>query len=99
MKSAQIPPDEFPRLEALRRYGVLDSLPEISYERITKLAASHFGAPIALVSLIDAKRQWFESCVGMSSADVDRKIAFCAHTILSDEVLIVPDTLEDPRLR
>ncbi len=97
VKSAQIPSNEVPRLEALRRYSVLDTPPEVSFDRITKLAASHFSVPIALVSLIDAKRQWFKSCVGMSPAEVDRKIAFCAHAILSDEVLIVPDTQEDTR--
>ena len=99
MMSAPIPPNETARLKALKRYAVLDTPPDVSLDRITRSAAHHFAVPIALISLIDQKRQWFKSCIGMSAADVDRKIAFCAHAILSDEVLIVPDAQNDSRFR
>ena len=96
---APVPPNETARLNALKRYAVLDTPPEGSFDRITRSAAHRFAVPIALVSLIDQKRQWFKSCIGMSAADVDRKITFCAHAILSDEVLIVLDTRNDARFR
>ena len=96
---ASIPPDETARLKALQRYAVLDTPPEDGFDRITRSAAHRFEVPIALISLIDQKRQWFKSCLGMSATEVDRKIAFCAHAILADEVLVVPDTWSDPRFR
>ena len=98
MKSAKVPACEQARLEALRRYVALDTPREPIFDRITKLAASVFEAPTAWISLLDRERQSFKSCVGMNNlGDVDRKITFCAHTILSDGVLIVPDTWQDPR--
>ena len=98
MKSAKIPSCEPARLEALRRYAALDTPREPVFDRITRLAASVFGVPIAWVSLLNRERQCFKSCVGMNHpGGVDRKIAFCAHTILSDEVMVVPDTWQDPR--
>ena len=94
---APIRRNEASRLKALRRYAVLDSPPEAGFDRITHLASCLFGTPIVLISLIDRKRQWFKSCVGLEPMEVDREISFCAHAILSDGVLVVPDTLEDPR--
>ena len=95
------PPNEIERVRALARYQVLDTAPEASFDRITSLAARLFEVPIALVSLIDAQRQWFKSCVGMDAGapDVDRTIAFCAHTILRDDALVVPNALLDERFR
>ena len=89
--------NEASRLKALRRYAILDSPPEASFDRITYLASCLFETPIALISLIDQKRQWFKSCVGLEPTEVSREIAFCAHAILADDVLVVPDALEDPR--
>ena len=97
MKSAKIPPCEQARLEALRRYAALNTPREPLFDRITKLAASVFEAPIAWISLLDRERQSFKSCAGMNNpGDVDCKIAFCAHTILHDDVMVVPDTWQDP---
>ena len=87
-----IPPNGTLRLEALARYAILDTAPEASFERITTLAARLFAVPIALITLVDQKRQWFKSCLGMDRSETPRDIAFCAHTILSNEVLMVPDT-------
>lgn len=98
--SAPLPPHESARLASLRTYGVLDSPPEKSFDDLTLLAAHVCGTPIALVSLVDESRQWFKSRIGVSAAETARDVAFCAHTILQqDEVLVVQDATLDPRFK
>jgi len=94
-----VTPSEIARLAALREYGVLDTPPEPAFDRITELAAELFDAPIALVSLVDAERQWFKSTVGLETAETPREHAFCDHTIRTDEVMVVPDAQADGRFR
>ena len=93
--------DETDRLMALKSYLILDSNREPAFERLTGLAQRFFDVPIALVSLIDIGRQWFMSNRGLGDVrETPRKVAFCAHAIQSTEdLLIVPNTLEDPRFR
>ena len=90
---------ELNRLQALRSYRVLDTGRKASFERLTALAARIFDVPICLVSLVDLGRQWFASNRGLDDTrETPRKVAFCAHAILSEmDVFIVPDTLDDPR--
>ena len=96
MKAA-LPVTEEKRLAELRSYQILDTLPEPSYDDISVLAAEICGTPIAAVSLIDANRQWFKSKVGLEASDLPRDMAFCAHTILTSDVLVVNDTRSDER--
>ncbi len=90
--------NETARLEALRRYNILDTPPELAFDRITSLAARLFDVPIALVSLIDASRGWFKSCYGFDLREVQRDATICNFALLSDEVLVIPDTRQDRRL-
>ena len=96
-KSAALPADEERRLLALRQSGVLDTEPEERFDRYTRIAAALFDVPIALVSLVDRDRQWFKSRWGVDASETDRDLAFCAHTILGNEVMQVPDALADDR--
>ena len=97
MPAAPIPANEQERLQALRRYHILDTMPEAAFDRITRTAAKFFGVPIALVSLVDQNRQWIKSCCGLEVCQTSRDVAFCAHTILANEPFIVEDATLDPR--
>ena len=97
MQSASVSPDEDIRLAALDRLHLLDTPAEERFDRITRTAVHGFHVPIALISLIDANRQWFKSCQGLSTKETPRSISFCAHAIMGDDVLVVPDTQLDPR--
>jgi PAS domain S-box-containing protein len=89
--------DEIGRLEALSRYEVLNTDPEAAYDRITRIARTVFDAPIGLISLVDSERQFFKSKVGLELNQTPREQSFCAHGILQDEALVVPDALADGR--
>lgn len=97
MQIAPFPTDESARLNALCRYQILDTEPELAFDDLTNLAASLCNTPIALISLLDAKRQWFKSKVGIDVAETPREVSFCSHAILQPEILIVPDALRDKR--
>jgi diguanylate cyclase (GGDEF)-like protein len=97
MKKPPIPPDEAQRLESLRRLAILDTPAEERFDRITRTAARLFDAPIALVTLVDASRQWFKSAQGLDLMETPRDVSFCAHALLGDEPFVVPDTKRDPR--
>jgi len=91
------PANEAERLEALRRYSILDTPAEAAFDRITALAARLFNMPIALVSLVDQSRAWFKSSYGFNRHEVAREATLCSFAILVNEILVVPDTRKDPR--
>jgi signal transduction histidine kinase/CheY-like chemotaxis protein len=97
MISAAIPDNELHRLKALRDLEILDTPPEKCFDRVTAMAARHFGVPICVVSLVDEHREWFKSTCGLPAKEGDRSVAFCAHTILSGDVLVIEDALHDKR--
>jgi serine/threonine protein kinase len=94
---ALTPPNEAERLEALRQYRILDTDPEQAFDDLTFLASHVCGTPIALITLVDADRQWFKSKVGLSLQETARNISFCTHTIMQTDVLMVPDAQQDER--
>lgn len=96
-RNALVPLDEERRLRALQQTGLLDTQPEERFDRFTRIAAALFEVPIALVSLVDKDRQWFKSRTGMVASETGRDEAFCAHVILGEDVMQVPDALVDDR--
>ena len=97
MPSALIPPDESSRLQELRSYDVLDSLPEAALDDLTRLASYICQTPMALITLVDESRQWFKSVIGLEGTQTSRDAAFCAHAILGKELFVVADALKDDR--
>ncbi len=96
--TAPLPENEAARLAALYRYNLLDTAPEAAFDDLTLLAAQLCNTPIALISLVDAKRQWFKAKIGLTLTEMPRAVSFCAYAILQpDEVFVVPDALADPR--
>ncbi|HEX4872486.1 MAG TPA: PAS domain S-box protein [Nevskiaceae bacterium] len=96
--AAALPEREAERLAALQGSGLLDTRPELAFDRLTQLASRLLDMPIALVSLVDEHRQWFKSAVGLAASETPRDVAFCAHAVLEpDQVLEVPDARLDPR--
>jgi anti-sigma regulatory factor (Ser/Thr protein kinase) len=93
-----MPIDEAPRLEALRRYKILDTDSERAFDDLTLLASHICGTPIALISLVEEHRQWFKARIGITASETARDISFCTHAIQTPgEIMIVPDALNDKR--
>lgn len=91
------PADEVERLLSLRAYSILDTDPEAAFDGLAKIAAHIFGAPIGLVSLVDADRQWFKARYGLDAPETPRDISFCGHAVADGRGLVVPDAHEDER--
>ncbi|MCE4291494.1 PAS domain S-box protein [Xanthomonas hortorum pv. vitians] len=92
-----MPANDALRVEAVRRLGVLDTEPEAEFDDIAWLAAHVSGAPMALVSLLDADRQWFKARCGTDLEGTPRSVSFCSYAVMGTELLEVPDAEADPR--
>ena len=85
------------RLQVLWQYEVLDTVPEEVFDDLTELAARICEAPIALISLVDEKRQWFKSRIGLTMQETSRDVSFCAHAIRQPDLFVIPDATQDER--
>ncbi len=85
------------RLAAVDALQIIGSRPDPIIDRICSLASEMFSVPISVVSVIGRDEQWFKAKVGIDLAGTSRDVAFCNHTILSDDLLVVPEALNDPR--
>ena len=97
MKIATLPADEELRLLDLHSYEILDSAPEREFDELVQLASHICDCPISVITFVDSDRQWFKARLGMEPQQTSRNAAFCAHTILADETMIIENALEDER--
>lgn len=96
--NATVPENESARLEALRDYGILDTLPEKNYDDIVRLAAHICGTPIAEINFIDSARLWSKAQLGLTPTELPREMSFCTHAILTPrELTVVLEPRRDPR--
>ncbi len=91
--------DDASRVAAVEKYAILDTDPEQTFDDLTHLASFICKTPIAYVSIVDEKRQWFKSRIGITDSETPRDIAFCSRAIQQCDLFIVPDALEDDRFR
>lgn len=97
MRAPGQPDNEEARLEKLASYGVLDTEREQAFDDLVELASHIMGVPIALVSLVDANRQWFKARVGLDATETPREVSFCGHAVCAGQMLVVPDAHLDER--
>lgn len=92
-----LPANEEQRLLTLNEYNLLDTPPAEEFNRLVELAARIFKVPIVLISLVAKDRQFFKAKVGLEVCETSREVSFCAHALVQDEVLYIPDALNDSR--
>jgi signal transduction histidine kinase len=97
MNSASIPKSETERLAKLYEYDILDSVPEQTFDQLTELASTVCNTPIALMTFVDEKRQWFKSHHGLDLNETPRNFSFCDHAINQEQFFEVPDSRQDNR--
>lgn len=85
------------RLAALRGYAILDSTAEPAFDELIARVAATFDMPCAMLSFLDAHRQWHKARVGVAEAEIPRAFSLCTHSILSDTVTVLPDAAADAR--
>src|SRR4051795_8826603 len=92
-----IPQNESERIEAVRRYDILDTPPDGAFDRITAIAARRFNVPISIISIVDHDRIWFKSHHGLLVKQIGRDPGLCASAILADIPHVLPNAAIDPR--
>jgi hypothetical protein len=91
-RPAPLPSNESRRIARLHELAVLDTGSEPLFDALARAAALVAGTPIGMVTLVDAHRQWFKANHGLPGvSETPREVAFCAHTILEDGLLEIPD--------
>ncbi len=94
-----VPKNENERLKALYEFEILDTLPELRYDDLTRLAASICGCPISIITFVDQDRQWFKATHGLTAKQTPREGGFCAHAIMESEFFVVPNAQTDARFQ
>lgn len=97
--TASLPDNETSRLAALRDLELVHTPATPDFDAIVEAAAEMFECPISLVSLVEEDIQWFKANCGLDAEETKRDVAFCAHAILTDDLLIVPDASKDSRFK
>ncbi|NVB36851.1 sigma 54-interacting transcriptional regulator [Pseudenhygromyxa sp. WMMC2535] len=97
MHAPRIPKDEVARLTALESYEILDTAPEENFDDLVTLAAHVADTPAALISFVDADRQWFKASHGVDMVQTPRELSFCGHVVATGQSLVVEDAREDAR--
>jgi GAF domain-containing protein len=95
--SYPVPPNEDERLEILESLKLLDTPSDQAFDDLCREAAKTFDAPVALITLLDADRQWFKARIGFEPCETTRDASFCNYVVAEDTTLIVPDATQDPR--
>jgi two-component sensor histidine kinase len=94
---ANLHPEEPARLASLRRYGILDTAREDGFDEIVELAAAICETPVAQINFIDANRQWSKAEIGVGVCEISLEVSICAHAILGEDFVEIPDMLKDAR--
>jgi serine/threonine-protein kinase len=97
MLEAPIPDDEETRLELLKACRIMYTPAEQAFDEVARLAADLCDTEIALITLVDAERQWFKARVGVEQTDTARDLSFCGHCITERHPMVIEDTFLDPR--
>lgn len=97
VRSASIPIDEDRRIDSLNRLSLLDTPAEERFDRVARLAARVFDVPMVTIGLVDSRREWFKSSIGMAHEQISRRASFASHIVAEEESIIVPDARRDDR--
>jgi diguanylate cyclase (GGDEF)-like protein len=97
MSNLPVPSNEAQRLGSLHALGIMYTAAEERFDRITRMASRLLGTPIALVSLVDERCQWFKSAQGLAATETSREVSFCSHAVLQDSTFVVEDATKDER--
>jgi diguanylate cyclase (GGDEF)-like protein len=97
MKAPDYPENEDIRIDILRSLNILDTEPDERFDRLTRLAKRLFDVSIVMVNIVDRYRVWSKSTHGIASHESSRETSFCGHTVLGDDILVIPDASKDQR--